>query len=83
VRKERVKKYQATKTVTLTVQSETTANWEAHGNDRWTVPLLGEVSKLDKFGPFPASYQLGLSWSQGLLMTEQAVGMSSMGGSMN
>ena len=54
--------YQATRTVTLTVNSETTGNWEAHGGDRWTVPLLGEISKLDKFGPFPASYQLGLSW---------------------
>ena len=54
--------YQATHTITLTVTSETTANWQATGNDRWTVPLLGLISKLDKFGPFPASYQLGLSW---------------------
>jgi hypothetical protein len=54
--------YQATKTVTYTVTSESTANWEAHDGDRWTVPLLGEISKLDKFGPFPASYQLGLGW---------------------
>jgi hypothetical protein len=42
--------YQATKTVTYTVTSESTANWEAAGGDRWTVPLLGEISKLDKFG---------------------------------
>src|SRR5262245_1989739 len=54
--------YQATHTVTLTLNSETTANWEAHGDDRWTVPILGEIAKLDKFGPFPASYQLGLAW---------------------
>jgi len=54
--------YQATHTVTLTVNSETTMNWEAHGDDRWTVPLLGEISKVDKFGPFPASYELGLAW---------------------
>jgi hypothetical protein len=54
--------YQATKTVTLTVTSESTANWEAHGGDQWTVPLLGLISKLHKFGPFPASYQLGLAW---------------------
>src|SRR5262245_57837539 len=54
--------YQATRTVTLTVNSETTANWEAHDGDRWTVPILGEISKLDKLGPFPASYQLGLAW---------------------
>src|SRR6476660_3940654 len=54
--------YQATKTVTLTVTSESTANWEAHGGDQWTVPLLGLISKLHEFGPFPASYQLGLAW---------------------
>ena len=53
--------YQATKTVTLNVNSETTANWEAH-DDRWTVPVLFAVSKLNKFGPFPASYQLGLAF---------------------
>jgi hypothetical protein len=54
--------YQATRTLTLTVNSETTANWEAHGDDRWTVPVLFQASKLDKLGPFPASYQLGLSF---------------------
>ena len=54
--------YQATHTLTLTLNSETTGNWEAHGDDRWTVPILFEVSKLNKLGPFPASYQLGLSW---------------------
>ena len=54
--------YQATHTVALTVNSEMTANWEAHSDDRWTVPLLGEISKLDTFGLFPASYQLGLAW---------------------
>jgi hypothetical protein len=30
--------YQATRTVTVTLQSETTANWEAD-SDRWTVPI--------------------------------------------
>jgi hypothetical protein len=53
--------YQATRTITLSVNSETTANWEAHGDDRWTVPILFQVSKLNRFGPFPASYFLGLS----------------------
>ena len=53
--------YQATRTVTLNFNSETTANWEAHGDDRWIVPLMFEVQKLDKFGPFPASYQLGVA----------------------
>jgi hypothetical protein len=50
------------RTLTLTVNSETTANWEAQGDDRWTVPVLFQAGKLDKFGPFPASYQLGLAF---------------------
>jgi hypothetical protein len=54
--------YQKTHTVTLTLTSEMTANWEAHGEERWTVPILGDISKLDKFGPFPASYELGAAW---------------------
>ena len=52
--------YQATHTLTLTVQSEMTANWEAPNNDdMWTVPINVVVSKLATFGPFPASYQAG------------------------
>ena len=54
--------YQATRTVTLTLNSETTGNWEAHGDDRWTVPILLEIAKLNKFATFPASYQLGAAW---------------------
>ena len=50
--------FQATRTVTLTAQSETTANWEVD-DDRWTVPVNVIVSKLSSFGTFPASYQLG------------------------
>src|SRR5262245_49870506 len=50
--------YQATHTITLTLQSETTANWEVE-QDRWTVPINVVVSKLSSFGTFPASYQLG------------------------
>jgi hypothetical protein len=50
--------YQATRTITLTVQSETTANWETD-DDRWTVPVNFVVSKLSSFGAFPASYQMG------------------------
>ena len=52
--------YQATHTITLSVQSETTANWEADDDaGRWTVPINFSVSKLSSFGTFPASYQLG------------------------
>jgi len=53
--------YQATRTLTLTVQSETTANWNAPDTaDRWTVPINVLLSKLSSFGTFPASYQLGV-----------------------
>jgi hypothetical protein len=50
--------YQATRTLTLTLQSETTANWEVD-EDRWTVPINVVLSKLSSFGTFPASYQVG------------------------
>ena len=51
--------YQVTRTLTVTLQSETTANWEVE-EDRWTVPLNMSVSKLSSFGVFPASYQVGV-----------------------
>jgi hypothetical protein len=51
--------YQAARTVTLTIQSETSANWEVD-EGRWTVPINVLVSKLSTFGVFPASYQLGV-----------------------
>ena len=51
--------YQATRTLTVTLQSETTANWEVE-EDRWTVPINLVFAKLSSFGAFPASYQLGV-----------------------
>jgi hypothetical protein len=51
--------YQATRTLTLTVQSETTANWNAD-DDRWTIPINVVASKLSSFGEFPASYAVGI-----------------------
>jgi hypothetical protein len=52
--------YQATHTITLTVQSEMIANWEAEGDgETWTVPVNVIVSKLASLGTFPASYALG------------------------
>lgn len=51
--------YQATRTITLTVQSEMTANWEADEQE-WTIPINVVVSKLSSFGAFPASYQFGV-----------------------
>jgi hypothetical protein len=50
--------YQATRTLTVTLQSESTANWEAD-EQQWTVPINVIFSKLSSFGVFPASYQLG------------------------
>jgi len=50
--------YQATHTLTVTLQSETTANWEVD-EDRWAVPINVLFAKLSSFGAFPASYQLG------------------------
>jgi hypothetical protein len=53
--------YQATHTITLTVQSEMTANWEADAEgETWTVPVNVLVSKLSSLGTFPASYALGV-----------------------
>ena len=51
--------YQATPTITLTLQSETTGNWEAD-TQKWTVPINFIVSMLSSFGPFPASYAIGV-----------------------
>jgi hypothetical protein len=45
-------------TVTLTLQSEASANWDVDDN-RWTVPINVIVAKLASFGTFPASYQFG------------------------
>src|SRR5262245_51301927 len=51
--------YQANRTITLTIQSETTANWKLD-EGRWTMPVNVLLAKLSTFGVFPASYQLGV-----------------------
>lgn len=51
--------YQATKTWTLTLQSESTADWDADTHT-WTIPINFEVAKLSTFGHFPCSYQFGV-----------------------
>jgi hypothetical protein len=51
--------YQASRTVTVTVQSETSANWQVE-DGRWTVPINLSLGKLSSFGVFPASYQVGV-----------------------
>jgi len=41
--------------VTFTLSSESTANWEAEDGQQWTVPLILQVSKVTRLGPFPFS----------------------------
>jgi len=41
--------------VTFTVNSESTANWEAGEGEKWTVPINFQVSQIARFGPFPFS----------------------------
>jgi len=41
--------------VTFTLQSESTANWNAAENSTWTVPINLLVSKVTTLGPFPFS----------------------------
>jgi hypothetical protein len=49
-----------TKTLwTITLQSESTANWKA-SDQKWTVPINLLFAKLSSFGVFPASYQIGI-----------------------
>jgi len=51
--------YTTKSAVTFTLQSQSTYNWEAAPDQRWTVPVLFLVSKLTKLGPFPFSIQAG------------------------
>ena len=52
----------STKTgLTTTLNSESTANWEAPSGEEWTVPIILQVSKISSFGPFPASYGVGVA----------------------
>jgi len=57
---------------TITVNSETTANWEAHSPDRWNTPVNFMAAKLSTFGTFPASYQFG--WGYFFAQPENAFG---------
>jgi hypothetical protein len=44
--------------VTFGLNSEATANWEAASGEEWTVPILVQVSKVTRLGPFP--FQIGV-----------------------
>jgi hypothetical protein len=47
---------------TLSMNSETTADWEADHRDRWNIPVNFMAAKLSTFGMFPASYQFGYGY---------------------
>jgi len=48
--------------VSYTLSSETTANWEADSGEQWTLPLIFQVSKVTKLGPFPFSMGIGAGY---------------------
>ena len=45
--------------VTVSLATETVANWNAESGDRWTIPITGAVSKLTRFGMYPMAIQVG------------------------
>jgi hypothetical protein len=47
---------------TFTLSSEMTANWEAESGEQWTIPLILQVSKVTRLGPFPFNMGLGLGY---------------------
>lgn len=47
------------KGVTLTLVSETTANWNAPDGDQWTIPLIAQVSKVVRLGKRPVNLGIG------------------------
>jgi hypothetical protein len=49
--------------VGLTFQSQTTANWEAVGNQKWTVPLFLGISQLQKAGRQPLQISGGIGYN--------------------
>jgi hypothetical protein len=51
--------YQMKHAVTLTLDSESTFDWEASSDQRSTVPIIALISKVTRLGPFPFSIQGG------------------------
>jgi hypothetical protein len=45
--------------ITVGVSSESSANWEAQ-DDTWTVPIVFNISKVTRLGPFPFSLGAGV-----------------------
>lgn len=44
---------------TFTLSSEMSANWNANEGDRWTVPVIFQISQILKLGKQPVSIQIG------------------------
>ncbi|HEY5426397.1 MAG TPA: hypothetical protein VIJ77_07595, partial [Candidatus Tumulicola sp.] len=49
--------------VGLTLQSQTTANWNAPGNAKWTIPVFLGISQLQKTGRQPLSVSGGVGYN--------------------
>jgi hypothetical protein len=47
----------------LTSSPVVTANWEASGSQRWTVPVGGGIGKIFHFGRLPVNMQLSAYWN--------------------
>jgi hypothetical protein len=47
----------------LTIQSQTTANWLAPGDQKWTIPVFLGVSQLQKAGRQPLSVSGGIGYN--------------------
>ena len=47
----------------LTSSPIVTANWEASGSQRWTVPVGGGIGKIFHFGRLPVNMRLGAYWT--------------------
>jgi hypothetical protein len=54
--------YTTAKAVTLTLQSETTANWEAASGNVWSIPINALITKVARFGPFRGSFGGGVGY---------------------
>jgi hypothetical protein len=49
--------------VGLTIQSQTTANWEAPGDQKWTVPIFLGINQLQKAGRQPLQMSGGIGYN--------------------
>jgi hypothetical protein len=49
--------------VGLTIQSQTTANWEAPGNQKWTVPVFLGITQVQKAGRQPLQLNGGIGYN--------------------